>query len=87
MTDKLDIRAFALGGGVMWSLYVMLDAWIARFGWGDETVETLSSLYIGYRPTLRGSLVGALWGFMDGALGGAIVATVYNAVARDEEQS
>ncbi len=85
MTEKLNVRAFAAGAGVMWSVYVMLDAWIARFGWGDETVETLSSLYIGYRPGFVGGLIGAAWGFMDGALAGAIVATVYNALVREEE--
>jgi len=79
--ERLDVRALALGMGTLWASYVLQLGWIAQFGWGTKLQEGLASLYVGYRPTFRGSLVGAAWGFLDGALAGAVIATVYKAVA------
>jgi len=39
----------------------------------------ISSLYIGYAATLLGSIIGAIWAFVDGFIGGVIVAWLYNA--------
>jgi len=78
---KISIKGLALGLGVMWSLGILCLGWLAAaFGIGRKLVEVIGSVYIGYAPTFFGAIIGALWAFFDGALGGAILALVYNAV-------
>jgi len=79
---KLNIKAFALGLGVSWSILVLLIGWTSIFGWGTKFVEMMSSIYIGFAPTFLGGIIGAIWGFFDGAIGGAVIAFVYNAIAK-----
>lgn len=81
--EKLNVKALALGGGVLWALYMLLLGWLAWiFGWGTGLVTTMSALYIGFHPTFFGGIVGGIWGFVDGAIAGAIIAWVYNSAAR-----
>ncbi len=47
-------------------------------------VDVISSLYIGFGPRFTGGIIGALWGCIDGAIGGAIIAIVYNAMVRNK---
>jgi len=76
---KLDIRAFALACGIIWGLCVfLLGIFSMSFNWGTKLVDAFSSLYIGYRSTILGSLIGCLWGLADGAIGGLLIAWVYN---------
>jgi len=78
---KISVKGLALGLGVMWSLGILCLGWLAAaFGIGRKLVEVIGSVYIGYAPTFFGAIIGALWAFFDGALGGAILALVYNAV-------
>jgi hypothetical protein len=80
--EKCSIKALAVAIGVLWAIYVLLLGWIAAFGWGKEMVTVLSSLYIGYKPTFVGGIIGGIWAFVDGAIAGAIIAWVYNLVAK-----
>jgi len=41
-------------------------------------ITFLGRIYIGYNISLTGSLIGLLWGFFDGMIGGAIFAWLYN---------
>jgi hypothetical protein len=48
---------------------------------GPSTDPTwLGHLYRGYNLTLAGSLIGAVWAFFDGLIGGAIFAWLYDAI-------
>jgi hypothetical protein len=51
---------------------------MGAIGWGRAMVDVLGSLYLGFRPTPLGSIIGGAWAFVDGAVGGAIVAWLYN---------
>jgi len=51
---------------------------IGVIGWGRAVVDVLGSLYLGFRPTLLGSVIGGAWAFVDGALAGVVVAWLYN---------
>ncbi len=79
---KLNVSAFAIAVGVWWGAGLFLLAW-----WVMWLVEPLGSptfierVYIGYEFTPVGSVIGLLWGFVDGLIGGAIVAWLYNLVA------
>jgi hypothetical protein len=80
--EKLNVKALAVGIGVLWAIYVLFLGWVAAFGWGREMVTVLSSLYIGYSATFVGAIIGGIWAFVDGVIAGAIIAWVYNKVAK-----
>ncbi len=66
----------ALGGGMF-----LLGLAAMLFDWGTPLVEIMSSAYIGYGPGFVGSVAGAAWGFVDGFIGGALIAWLYNRFA------
>lgn len=78
--DKLNIKALAIGLGVSWGIAMLFVGWASIFGWGTKFVEIMASVYFGFTPSFSGGIIGAIWGFFDGAIGGAIIALVYNAV-------
>lgn len=45
--------------------------------WHDAVI-TWGQFYLGFGPTLGGSVIGAVWGFLDGFVGGALFAWLYN---------
>ena len=80
--EKLNVKALAVALGLTWGFLVLCMGWTSAFGWGTRLVEVMSSVYIGYAPSFIGGIIGALWGLFDGAVGGLIIALVYNAIAR-----
>jgi hypothetical protein len=80
--EKCNVKALAVAIGALWALYVLFLGWMAAFGWGRELVTVLSSLYIGYNASFFGGIIGGIWAFIDGAVAGAIIAWVYNLVAK-----
>ena len=50
--------------------------------WGRALQEIMASLYIGYKPTFLGSIIGGIWGFVDAGIGGIVVAWLYNKLAK-----
>jgi hypothetical protein len=81
MSEKnhINILSLALAIGTLWAgacLLLGILAWL--FNWGTSVVEMLSSLYIGYKPTLPGSVIGTIWAFVDGFVAGAVIAWLYN---------
>lgn len=80
---KLDVKAFGLALGIMWGVCMFLTGIASMlFNWGTTFLEIFSSFYIGYKATLLGSVVGAIWGFVDAGIGGVIVAWLYNKLAK-----
>ncbi len=57
-----------------------IAAWL--FEWGVGVVAVLSSLYIGYSPSIVGAVAGAVWAFVDGFAAGVVVAYLYNRLLR-----
>ncbi len=80
--EKLNVKALAIALGAAWAICVLFLGWVSIFGWGTKIVEMMASVYIGFASTLLGGIIGAGWAFVDGAIGGAIIAFVYNAVAK-----
>jgi len=76
--NKLNIKAFTLSCGITWGLAMLFLAWVSSFGWGIRDVTVIADLYLGYGPTFLGGIVGALWGFVDGAIGGFLLSYFYN---------
>jgi hypothetical protein len=79
---KLNIQAFALTCGILWRLGLLfLTWWIIAFDGSGNSPMLLGRIYRGYSISPVGSLVGLVWAFFDGLVGGAIFAWVYNRFA------
>lgn len=83
MAERLSIWSFALASGITWGVCMLFLGWVAAwFGWSTALVNTLGSLYIGFAPSFLGGIIGLVWGFFDGAIGGAILSCLYNTLKR-----
>ncbi|MDD3029325.1 MAG: bacteriophage holin [Alphaproteobacteria bacterium] len=78
--NKLHPLALGLSFGAVWALAVFILGLVSLWGWGTSLVSSLSSLYIGYTSTFGGACIGALWAFIDGFVGGFLVAWIYNKI-------
>ena len=79
---KLNVKAFALACGLLWGLGVFFLTWWLIFLEGNEPAGCfLNRVYKGYTMTPLGSIVGAVWGFIDAGIGGLIFAWLYNLLA------
>lgn len=79
---KLNVRALGLAGGIVWGLVIfLLTYWFLIFGYEGENLARLSNVYLGYSVTWYGAFVGLIWGFVDGFIGGALLAWLYNKFA------
>ncbi|MEX0961665.1 MAG: bacteriophage holin [Simkaniaceae bacterium] len=76
--QPFNIPSFTLALGITWSFSILMAGWLAAFGWGPPFVEVMGSFYIGYEPTFIGAIIGAIWAFFDGAIGGLIFSLFYN---------
>jgi hypothetical protein len=70
--------------GLTWGVAVLALGLIGVVGWGRPMIDVLGSLYVGFGPTLRGSVIGGAWAFVDGAVAGVVVAWLYNRVSGTE---
>lgn len=79
----LNPQATALACGIIWSAGVLLISLAAlTFNYGTDIVDLIGTVYVGYKPTVLGSFIGAIWGFFDAAFGGLIFAWLYNKLNR-----
>jgi hypothetical protein len=79
---KINVKAFALAAGLWWGVGLFaLTWWMILFqgATGDPTV--IGRVYRGYSLSPIGSVIGLGWGFVDGLIGGAILAWLYNRVS------
>jgi len=76
---KLNVKAFALAGGILWGSSMFVLTWFSIWGYGSiEAASVAKSYYIGYTVSPVGSLLGAVYGFLDVGIGTAIFALLYN---------
>lgn len=79
---KLNVKAFALSFGIIWGLGVFaVTWWVMAFDGATGEVTWVGSIYRGYNISPLGSLIGLVWGFPDGLIGGAIFAWLYNVLS------
>jgi hypothetical protein len=78
----MNVKAFALACALVWGLGVFfLTWWIIAFDGATRDVTLLGRLYRGYTVSPIGSVIGLIWAFFDGLIGGAIFAGLYNLLA------
>ena len=83
---KLSIRGMAISVGLIWGVLLMFLVGLTNLlwpGYGQAFLEVMASLYPGYSgPAGFGQvIVGTLYGAVDGAIGGALFAWLYNRFA------
>ncbi len=78
----LNIRAFAITCGLIWGFGLFaLTWWVIAFDGATGEPTLIGRLYRGYTISPGGSVIGLLWAFFDGLIGGAIFAWLYNLLA------
>ncbi|NNE34078.1 MAG: bacteriophage holin [Rhodothermales bacterium] len=76
---RLNVVAFSVTCGLFWGLGLFLITWWIIFFDGATGEPTLiGRVYRGYSISALGSLAGLAWGLVDGLVGGAIFAWLYN---------
>jgi len=83
---KFNTKFLALTSAILWGLAMLLMS-LANLIWGNygqQFLRTMSSVYPGYHATrsVAEVIVGTLYGFVDGLIGGAVFAWLYNQFAR-----
>jgi hypothetical protein len=79
---KLNVKAFALTCGLGWGVGLfLLTWWIILFEGETGAVTMIGRVYRGYSISAAGSIVGLVWALVDGLIGGAIFAWLYNLLA------
>ncbi len=78
---KLNIKAFGLTCGLLWGIGLFaLTWWIIAFDGATGEITFIGHFYRGYNISPVGSIIGMVWGFFDGLIGGAIFAWLYNLI-------
>ncbi|MBD3379000.1 MAG: hypothetical protein GF408_00865 [Candidatus Omnitrophica bacterium] len=79
---KLDVKALALAGGILWAAGMFILTWLGILGYGSSAAaEIARSYYVGYTVTPVGSIVGAAYGFIDAGIGFGLLGYLYNRLA------
>jgi TRAP-type mannitol/chloroaromatic compound transport system permease large subunit len=83
---KFNPKALALASAILWG-FAMLGTGLANLiwsGYGQQFLQTMSSVYPGYHATrsVAEVVVGTLYGVVDGLIGGAVFAWLYNQFAK-----
>ena len=77
----LSIRSVALTTGILGaSAMFFLAWWLIVIGNAEGPTTLFERVYIGYSFTPLGSVIGAVWGFVDWGIAGAIFAWLYNRI-------
>ena len=77
----MSIRSLALTAGIFGSATMFFLAWwLILTGNAEGPISLLERIYIGYSFTAKGSVIGAVWGFVDWGIAGAIFAWLYNLI-------
>ena len=80
---KLDVKAMAIALGLAWGIAAMFLVGVVNLivpPYGQGFLEAMASIYPGYTAEANFGqvILGTLYGLVDGAIGGAIFAWLYN---------
>jgi hypothetical protein len=85
---QLNVRALALTSALMWGFgLLLLTWWILLFDGATGAVTFIGKIYRGYNLSFGGSLIGFVWAFIDGLIGGAIFAWLYNLIVKRSQKT
>ena len=79
---KLSPKALGLAFGITCGLGIAVMTLLTLYtGYLQQLTDLLIGIYPYYEISLTGVVAGLVWGFIDGMIGGLIVAWIYNAFA------
>ncbi len=79
---KLNVKAFGLACGLLWGFGLFfLVWWIIALDGATGFPTPIGRVYRGFAISPLGSLIGLAWGFVDGFIGGVVLAWLYNLIA------
>jgi hypothetical protein len=82
---RLHATALSLTAGLIWggAIFLVAGANLIWPNYGYAFLELTASIYPGYHlsSSIGSVIVGTLYGFVDGAIGGAVFAWIYNFLA------
>jgi len=88
---RLSIKGSALATGIIWAGCVLLVGIVnlAAPSYGGVFLQMASSIYPGFHNThhFLDVLIGTGYALVDGGIGGAILAWLYNCFAREAKQA
>ena len=77
------IRTLGLTAGIFGGVSMFILAWwMMLTGNAEGPITFFERIYIGYTFTPMGSIIGAIWGFVDWGIAGMIFAWLYNLIDR-----
>ncbi len=83
---KINVKGLAVASAILWgaAMFGMGLANLIWSGYGQQFLQTMSSVYVGYHATrsIAEVIVGTLYGAVDGLIGGAVFAWLYNQFAK-----
>jgi hypothetical protein len=85
---KLNVKAFAFTCGLIWGIGIfMLTWWIILIEGATGEPTIIGRVYLGFTISPAGSFIGLFWGLVDGLIGGAIFAWLYNLISARSQES
>ncbi len=75
----INPKNLGLAMGILWGASICATGLMnleTGLGWGF--INSIGTMYIGYKGTVIGSLLGLVYGFCDGFIGGYLLASLYN---------
>ncbi len=79
----MKIKALGIACGAVWALFVGWSVFLAIMKWGSVPYAFVDEFYLGWlTATWLGLLLGVAIAFIDGFIGGAIFAWIYNKLAK-----
>ena len=88
---RLSVKGLALAAGILWAGCILLVGIVnlAAPSYGAAFLQLASSIYPGFHNThhFLDVLVGTIYGLVDGGIGGAILALLYNCFAGGAKQA
>lgn len=77
----MNVKAFAIAAGLLWGLLLFVVTLVETARGAGHTLNVLGVLYIGYTVSYLGGFVALAYGFISGALIGAVFSGLYNRLA------
>lgn len=79
MYAKLNPVKLGLAAGILWGLLIFFSTWIAMYtGYGMFWLSQWMDIYPGYDLSVLGTLIGLIYGFVDGFICLFIFGWLYN---------
>ena len=76
---KISSVGLGMSLGVLWGVSVLILGLLAHaYSYGQPFVTTMGAIYVGYVPSVKGSILGGILAFINAFITGFLIAWLYN---------